>query len=65
MTYIKDCYLCNFNRNIVHLLVLLNKYVKKCMVQQSKIQGGVYDKEAFIRIFKIIRYIYLDLYLDF
>jgi len=25
---IKDCYLCNFNRNIVHLLVLLNKYVK-------------------------------------
>ena len=43
----------------------LNIYVKKCMVQQSKIQGGVYDKEAFIRIFKIIRYIYLDLYLDF
>ena len=24
----KDCYLCNFNRNIVHLLVLLNKYEK-------------------------------------
>ena len=35
--HIKDCYLCNFNRNIVHLLVLLNKYVKnaRCNNQSS------------------------------
>ena len=26
MTILYDNYLCNFNRNIVHLLVLLNKY---------------------------------------
>ena len=24
--HIKDCYLCNFNRNIAHLLVIINKY---------------------------------------
>jgi len=26
--HIKDCYLCNFNRNIVHLLVIINKFIQ-------------------------------------
>ena len=30
--HIKDCYLCNFNSNIVHLLVLLNKCIRSLLI---------------------------------
>ena len=30
--HIKDCYLCNFNRNIVHLLVLVNRNLQRLYV---------------------------------
>ena len=34
--HIIDCYLCNFNSNIVHLLVLLNKYVKNARCNNQR-----------------------------
>ena len=36
--HIKDCYLCNFNRNIVHLLVLLNKHTFYSLIKWGRVR---------------------------
>jgi len=46
----KDCYLRNFNRNIVHLLVLLNKYVKNARCNNQRYQLHVSAFMAIVRL---------------
>ena len=35
ITQITDCYFCNFNRNIVHLLVIINKLINRLRVFEN------------------------------